>query len=68
MRLAADHSETLKVFYSQTDDIIGDLYISQSVVCEMATVQERARWGLQVRAFLERTFPGRWKGAHIEVY
>jgi hypothetical protein len=67
MRFAADNSETLEVSLPPTDGINGDLYVSQSV-CEMSTVQERARWGLQVGAFLERTFPERWKGAHIEVY
>jgi hypothetical protein len=34
MRFAADHSETLEVFFC--------LYVPQSVVCEMATMQERA--------------------------
>jgi hypothetical protein len=68
MRLTAVHSETLEVFLLSTDGISCDLYVSQSVVSKMATVQERARWGLRVRAFLDRTFPGKWKGAHIEVY
>jgi hypothetical protein len=44
MRFAADYSETLEVFFCrQQDGISGHLYVSQSVVCEMATVQERAR-------------------------
>jgi hypothetical protein len=43
MRFAADYSETLEVFLPPTDGISGHLYISQSVVCEMATVQERPR-------------------------
>jgi hypothetical protein len=70
MWFTEDHRETLEVvfFLPSTDGISGDLYVSQSVVSEMATVQERTRWGVQVRAFLDRTFPGRWKGAHIEVY
>jgi hypothetical protein len=43
MRFAADYSETLEVFFlTPTDGISGHLYVSQSVVCEMATVQERA--------------------------
>jgi hypothetical protein len=34
---------TAKLFFSTpTDGISGHLYVSQSVVCEMATVQERA--------------------------
>jgi hypothetical protein len=44
MRFAADYSETLEVFFlPPTDGISGHLYVSQSVVCEMATVQECAR-------------------------
>jgi hypothetical protein len=43
MRFAADYSETLEVFLPPTDGISGHLYVSQSVVCEMATVQESAR-------------------------
>jgi hypothetical protein len=39
MRFAADYSETLLM---STDGISGHLYVFQSVVCEMATVQERA--------------------------
>jgi hypothetical protein len=40
MRFAADYSETLEVFLLMpTDGISGHLYVSQSVVCEMATVQ-----------------------------
>jgi hypothetical protein len=31
-----------KFFLTPTDGITGHLYVSQSVVCEMATVQERA--------------------------
>jgi hypothetical protein len=30
-----------KFFFMPTDGISGHLYVSQSVVCEMATVQER---------------------------
>jgi hypothetical protein len=41
MGFAEDHSETLEDF--RTDGINGHLYVSQLVVCEMATVQERAR-------------------------
>jgi hypothetical protein len=37
MRFAADYSETLEVFFLTPTD-----GISQAVVCEMATVQERA--------------------------
>jgi hypothetical protein len=44
MQFAADHSETLEVFFlPPTDGISGHLYVSHSVVCEMVTVQERAR-------------------------
>jgi hypothetical protein len=43
MRFAADYNETLEVFLPPTDGISGHLYVSQSVVCEMASVQERAR-------------------------
>jgi hypothetical protein len=43
MRFGADYSETLEVFLSPTDGISDHLYVSHSVVCEMATVQERAR-------------------------
>jgi hypothetical protein len=47
MRLAADRSETLKVFSLPSIDGISDhLYVSQSVVCEMATVLERALCGM----------------------
>jgi hypothetical protein len=42
VRFAADYSETLEVFLTPTDGISGHLYISQSVVYEMSTVQERA--------------------------
>jgi hypothetical protein len=42
MRFAADYSKTLEVFFMLTDGISGYFYVSQSVVCEMATVQERA--------------------------
>jgi hypothetical protein len=42
MRLAADYSVTLEVFFEPTDGISGHLYVSQLVVCEMAAVQERA--------------------------
>jgi hypothetical protein len=34
--------ETLEVFLTPTDGINGHLYVSQSVICEMATVEERA--------------------------
>jgi hypothetical protein len=43
MRFAADYSETLKVFLPPADGKSGHLYVSHSAVCEMATVQERAR-------------------------
>jgi hypothetical protein len=47
MQLAADYSETLEVVcLMSTDGISGHLYVSQSVVCEMATVQERALCGM----------------------
>jgi hypothetical protein len=46
MRFAADYSETLEVFFTPTDGISDHLYVSQSVVCEMATVQERALCGM----------------------
>jgi hypothetical protein len=39
----ADYSETLEVYLTPTDGISDYLYISQSAVCEMVTVQERAR-------------------------
>jgi hypothetical protein len=42
MWFAADYSETLEVSLTLTDRIGGHLYVSQSVVCEMAAVQERA--------------------------
>jgi hypothetical protein len=42
MCFAVDHSETLDVYLPPTDGISSHLYVSQSVVCEMATVQERA--------------------------
>jgi hypothetical protein len=44
MRFVADYSETLEVFFSlmPIDGISGHLYVSKPVVCEMATVQERA--------------------------
>jgi hypothetical protein len=43
MRFVADYSETLVVlFLMPTYGISGHLYVSQSVVCEMATVQKRA--------------------------
>jgi hypothetical protein len=44
MRFAADYSKTLEAFLPPTDGISGHLYVSQLVVCEMATVQERARY------------------------
>jgi hypothetical protein len=40
MLFAADHSETLEVLSPPTDGISGHVYVSQSVVCEIATVQE----------------------------
>jgi hypothetical protein len=44
MRFEADHSETLEgLFLPPTDGISDHVYASQSVVCEMETVQERAR-------------------------
>jgi hypothetical protein len=44
MRFAADHSETLEVFFwLTTDGVSSHLYVSQSVVCDIATVQERTR-------------------------
>jgi hypothetical protein len=43
MRIDVDHSETLEVFLLPTDGISRHLYVSQSVVFEIATVQERAR-------------------------
>jgi hypothetical protein len=43
MWFAADYSENMEVFFvTPTDGISGHLYDSQSVDCEMATVQERA--------------------------
>jgi hypothetical protein len=54
MWFAADYSETLEVFFlTLTDGISGHLYVSQSVVCEMATVQERAlcvRWLFETKS------------------
>jgi hypothetical protein len=41
MQFLADYSKTLEVFF-YADGIIGHLYVSQLVFCEMATVQERA--------------------------
>jgi hypothetical protein len=49
MRFAADYRETLEVFFTPTDGISGHLYVSQSVVCEMATVQESALCGMAFR-------------------
>jgi hypothetical protein len=43
MLFAADHSEILEVIFPPTDGLSGHLYVSQSVICEMATVQERER-------------------------
>jgi hypothetical protein len=43
MRFAADHNEILKFFMPPTDGISGHIDVSQSVVCEIATVHERAR-------------------------
>jgi hypothetical protein len=44
MRFAADHSETLEVFFlPSTDGISGHINVSHSVVCEMATVKECTR-------------------------
>jgi hypothetical protein len=43
MGFVADYSETLEVFsLTPTDALSGHLYVFQSVVCEMATVQEQA--------------------------
>jgi hypothetical protein len=42
MLFTADYSETLEVFFMQTDGISGHIYVSQTVVYEMATVQECA--------------------------
>jgi hypothetical protein len=43
MRFAADHSETREVFSFAEYGISDHRYVSQLVVCEIATVQERAR-------------------------
>jgi hypothetical protein len=67
MRFAADYSEILEVFLPPTDGISGHLYVSQSVVCEMASVQERARcvgWFFETKSVTQT----QRKGAHIEVY
>jgi hypothetical protein len=55
MRFAADYSETLEIFLTPTDGISCHLYVSQSVVCEMATVQDRALCAIRdwQRRFLE---------------
>jgi hypothetical protein len=42
MRLRQITAKLWKFFFMPTDGISGHLYVSQSVVCEMATVQERA--------------------------
>jgi hypothetical protein len=43
MRSAANYSKTLEVFFlTPADGISGHIYVSKSVVCEMATVQECA--------------------------
>jgi hypothetical protein len=58
MRFAADYSENLEVFFTPTNGISGHLYVSQSVVCEMATVQERALcvgWLLETKSVNEMT-------------
>jgi hypothetical protein len=50
MRFAPDHSENLKVFsLPPTDGISGHLYVSQSVVFEMATAGPRALCGMAFR-------------------
>jgi hypothetical protein len=47
MRIAADRSESLEgFFFAVTDGISGHLYVSQSVVCEMATAGTRALCGM----------------------
>jgi hypothetical protein len=43
MRFAADHSETLEGIFPSTDGISRHFYVSMSVVCKMAIVQEGAR-------------------------
>jgi hypothetical protein len=43
MRFSAVHNETLEGILPLTDGISDHLYVSHSVACEMATVQERAR-------------------------
>jgi hypothetical protein len=43
MQFVANYSKTLEVYFSPIYGISNHLYVSQSVVCEMATVQERAR-------------------------
>jgi hypothetical protein len=61
-------------FLTSTDGICGHLYVSQSVVCEMETVEERAlcgRWLFQTksvtqtqrndRAQLNKQSPVSWK-------
>jgi hypothetical protein len=51
MLFAADYSETLEVFFlTPTDGISGHLYVSQSVVCEMATVQECVGWFFETKS------------------
>jgi hypothetical protein len=47
VRFTADYSETMEVFLlTPTDGISGHLYVSQSVVCEMATAGTRALCGM----------------------
>jgi hypothetical protein len=68
MRFAADYSKTLEVFFlPPTDGISGHFYVSQSVVCEMASVQEGARcvgWLFETKSVIQT----QRKGAHNEVY
>jgi hypothetical protein len=57
MRFAADYSETLEVFFVMpTDGMSGHLYVSQSVVCELATVLNCDRYG-DVVVFCNKTNP-----------
>jgi hypothetical protein len=56
MQFAADHSETLEVFSTANRWYKRHLYVSQSVVYEMATVQERSRcvgWLIETGHFQE---------------
>jgi hypothetical protein len=68
MWFATDYSETLEVFFlPPTDGICGHLYVSQSVVCEMASVQAGARcvgWLFETKSVTQT----QRKGAHNEIY